>query len=198
MNITEYIMNHPLLGRKESFAFAMEEVVKRWKYLPINILETGTTRKKEHEVVAWDGGSSILFSYWAKITGGQFWTVDISEENINECRRWTEQTKENTNYIAQCSAKFLAEFQPEIHLLFLDSWDTSGNDPNTILDACNHQLREITAIYNNLRPDSLILLDDVRENFKNGKSEYSIPFLLERGWKIILHDKKNQQVLLSK
>ena len=196
--IQNFIYNDKLIGRKESFDFTLQEVYKRWKLCPINIVETGTTRKKAHEEVSWDGNSSSVWGKWVSLVRGQAWTCDISQENIEECKRWTKEWNNRITYVVDDSINFLSEFDAQIDLLYLDSFDTSGNDRNIIELACQHQLREINVIYNNLREDSLILLDDVRDDLKGGKSEYCIPFLINKGWKIINHDTKNQQVLLSK
>lgn len=195
--IERIILSDPRIGRRKSFLYTMQEVEKRWPEGKINIVETGTTRKKKDEDVSCDGGSTILWGEYALFNQeSRVWTCDISEANITECKRWTWEYRHFIEYVVDDSINFLTKFDKPIHLLYLDSYDSSHHDRAIIEAACNHQLREINVIYNNLREDSLILLDDIRPDLKGGKSEYTIPFLQGQGWKIISH--VAEQVLLSK
>lgn len=195
-DLLNFVRTSGLIGRKESFLFTVAEMHRRWPNQAISIVETGTTRKKTNEVVAADGGSTILWGAYASKVNGKVWTCDISPQNIEECKRWTGQYSNWVTYVVQDSVEFLSSFTDKIDLLYLDSYDTSDFDRAIIEAACVHQLKEINAANDKLKEDSLILLDDVRPNLRGGKSEFTIPFLLDKGWKIISH--QAEQVLFSK
>jgi len=190
------IQNDPRIGRKQSFQLVVAELLKRWPNSSINIVETGTTRKKENENIQADGGSTVLWGIFAKLTDSRVWTCDISVENIYEARRWTKGYESNITYVVADSVGFLQNFPEKINLLYLDSRDSSEWDRSIIDPSCAHQLREAEAAIDKLADNALILLDDVPTSFRGGKSEKSIPFFLECGWCIVHHI--DNQVLLSK
>ena len=200
--VKRFINESPQLGRKESFLFTMEEISNRFGRQPITILETGTTRKLSHEDVSCDGGSTILWGFYASLTGSKVVTCDISKENIEECKRWTAVYFPWIEYIVADSLIFLTNYSVfndnDIDLLYLDSYDSSSWDRSIIEPACKHQLAEIQSAADKLHNDSLVLLDDVPDDFVGGKSELSIPWMLENGFVILNHCKKSKQVLLSR
>ena len=59
------------------------------------------------------------------------------------------------------------------------------------MGANEHQLKEAQIVESKLSKQGIILLDD-----KGTKTTLSVPFLLERGWNIILES--DQQILLSR
>ncbi|HEV3022326.1 MAG TPA: hypothetical protein VGX76_07650, partial [Pirellulales bacterium] len=76
---------------------------------------------------------------------------------------------------------WLREFTRPIDVLYLDSLDaySSGHD--------EHALAEIVAAYPKLHEKSLVLLDDTMWNRGwIGKGSKVIPWLMERGWRIML------------
>lgn len=80
--------------------------------------------------------------------------------------------------------------------MFLDSYDYAGDEKNKKL-ASEHQLNEIKNAEKNLEASSLILIDDIFNTSSfQGKGELSIPYLLNKGWKIINY--ADTQILLSK
>ena len=155
------------------------------------LVETGTARGKTKffffNQYNWkDGMSTPMFAEYAKYVGGKLYTCDISKKNINNAKKFTSKYSEYIKFNVQNSVEFLEKFEGIIDLLYLDSLD--GHD--SIL-ASNHQLKEVKAAIDKLHQKSLILLDD-----KGLKTNLSINFLIENGFKIIFETK--YQVLLSK
>ena len=72
------------------------------------------------------------------------------------------------------------------------------NNPQTQKEASTHQIEEIVRGISLLHFNSLILLDDVGVNFKGGKGDLSVPFLMGTGWKIINHSEASNQLLFSR
>tara|TARA_S200000501_G_C20850246_1_gene755366 strand:+ start:820 stop:1389 length:570 start_codon:yes stop_codon:yes gene_type:complete len=154
------------------------------------IVETGTSRgkikffffKKDN----WkDGMSTLIFSEFANYIGGELHSCDISEENISNAKHFTKKFKQNTYFYIQDSVIFLKNFKQQIDFLYLDSFD--GHNPEL---ASNHQLMEAKMAIKNLTNNSIVLLDD-----KGAKTNYSIKFFKDNGFKILIET--NNQVLLS-
>ena len=95
------------------------------------------------------------------------------------------------HFVHSDSVKFFKELPKnfKIDLLFLDSYDWTGDSDNKMRSEV-HQLNEIVYAMPSLHDKSLILLDDVFDDGdgkRYGKGNFSIPFLLSNGWKIIHH-----------
>jgi predicted O-methyltransferase YrrM len=145
-----------------------------------NIIETGCQRN----LVDWGAGNSslifaeTLFNFPEK---GNLFSVDISPQNLNICHEVVKKF-ENSNLFLGDSIEFLKQFNEEIGLLYLDSFDY---EVNLQKESQEHQLNEIKAAYNKLTNDSIILLDD--NDFPNGgKTKLTKQFLLEENWKCVL------------
>ena len=145
-----------------------------------NIIETGCQRN----LVDWGAGNSslifaeTLFNFPEK---GNLFSVDISAQNLNICHEVVKKF-ENSNLFLGDSIEFLKQFNEEIGLLYLDSFDY---EVNLQKESQEHQLNEIKAAYNKLTDDSIILLDD--NDFSNGgKTKLTKEFLLEENWKCVL------------
>ena len=155
------------------------------------IVETGTTRGKTNffffNKYNWkDGMSTIMFADYAKNFNGHLHTCDISQKNINSCKKFTKNFSKYISYHVDNSIYFLKLFKYKIDILYLDSLD--GHDPET---ASKHQLNEIVNSIDKLSNNSLVLLDD-----KGGKTKLSLDFLLKNRFKIILETK--YQLLLTR
>jgi hypothetical protein len=197
--IKNYIRNLPYQSRAESFLKLFDNIYKRFGDKPIIMLETGTTRGKNINDINGGGGSTIVFGKWCELTNSKLITVDINSESINDCKNSTKQFSNHIEYIEQDSVAYLRNFEKPVDFLYLDSMDTSDYNKNIIEEACRHQLKEIQNIIFNLHENSLILLDDIKNSeFKGGKSEYSIPFLLACGYKPIYYHPTCCQLLLGK
>jgi len=155
------------------------------------LVETGTARGKTKfffiKKYNWkDGMSTPMFAEYAKFINGTLHTCDISEENINNAKKFTNNLSDYINFYVQDSLIFLREFNYQIDLLYLDSLDS--HDP---IAASNHQLKEAKMSIKKLHDNSLILLDD-----KGSKTNLSINFFKENDFKIIYETEF--QVLLSR
>ena len=124
-------------------------------------------------------------------------SIDIMQRHLNRCKIMNSD-RNNINYHFSSSENFLNNFIEKIDLLYLD---TGNMDEET----AQLHLREVKIIIekNILSDKGLILIDDVRNPYmmingeKNnlGKSKYSINYLIENGYKIIVDE---YQVILSK
>ena len=155
------------------------------------IVETGTSRGKTKffffRKYNWkDGMSTPMFAEYAKFINGKLHSCDISDKNIENARKFTNNFANYIKFYIQDSLIFLNDFSGPIDLLYLDSLD--GHDPTT---ASNHQLKEARIAINKLHDNSLILLDD-----KGSKTNLSINFFEENNFKIMYET--DYQVLLSK
>lgn len=191
MNIYSAIKNSPRTQRSKTFDIALRELHKRFGDNPVNIVETGTIRQLNDRG---DGWSTAVWDAYIKEFGGRVWTCDINENHIGTCIEVTRNSP-NIKYVVDDSINFLKNFQEEIHLLYLDSYDTGGSDEN-IFNACFHQLKEIVVVLKKLHPKALIMLDDVPQDFKNGKGELSIPFIIGNGFEIINY--QEPQIIFGK
>ena len=124
-------------------------------------------------------------------------TIDIIKRHLIRCKIMNE-NRNNIVYHCTSSEDFLNNFIEKIDLLYLD---TGNMDEET----AQLHLREVKIIIekNILSDKGLILIDDVRnpymmingEENNLGKSKYSIPYLIENGYNIIVNE---YQVILSK
>jgi hypothetical protein len=178
--------NHKKNIRFASFKFALEEAKKR--NLKI-FVETGCARGKKKlfffSKINWkDGMSTMIFSEYVKYVDGSLTTCDIEKENIKNAIKFVKEGKEHVNFIVDDSLNFLSNFSKNIDFLYLDSLDGQFSE------ASEHQLKEIKIAIKKLNKNSLVLLDD-----KGSKTNFSINYLLENGYKIL--NETNEQVLLS-
>lgn len=128
-------------------------------------------------------------------------TVDISSSHIQRCKTMTAEFTDIQYHISD-SVHFLknGDFSRKIDLLYLDTGDMTPIEPTA-----NLQLEEAKIIvWRDLIADGgYILIDDVKnqtpkkfgESSDLGKSKYSLPFLLENGFEILMD---GYQVLLRK
>ena len=184
------------VGRRDSLLVLENEMNKRFGDTYTTIVETGTTRKPIDDELKGDGGSTLFFCEWLKNhpDGGVIHTVDIDEACLNNCREITKNYK-RVCYHHRCSLDFLKGANFEVDVLYLDSYDSN---PQTQKEASAHQIEEIARGISLLHFNSLILLDDVGVNFKGGKGDLSVPFLMGTGWKIINHSEASNQLLFSR
>lgn len=156
------------------------------------IVETGTARVYK----GWeDGNSSLIWSHLtSELEEGKFYSVDISNDNIERARKLCDPFIKNSEFIVSDSVQFLESHNAPIDLLFLDSMDAS------IPGYQEHHLNEIIQAEKNLHADSIVLIDDSPEKdygwAKNGgKGALVIPYLLKRGWKIKLREYQTLMIL---
>lgn len=191
MNIDTAINNSPRTARSRTFDTVLRELYSRFGDTPINMVETGTIRQL---MDPGDGWSTAVWKAYAEQCDGHVWSCDISEKHMNVCREVTGNSR-HVSYIVEDSEKFLKEFDKEIHFLYLDSYDTGGDQEN-VFNACFHQLKEAGAALRRLHPNAIVMMDDIPTDFKNGKGELSIPFFLGNGFKIINY--QEPQIILGR
>ena len=124
-------------------------------------------------------------------------TIDISDRHLQRCKNMNK-NRDNIKYHHTSSEDFLNNFPQKIDLLYLD---TGNLDEET----AQLHLREVKIIVEKdiLKKDGLLLIDDVRnpymmmngEKSDLGKSKYSVPYLLDNGYKIIENE---YQMILKK
>lgn len=92
------------------------------------------------------------------------------------------------------SSYFLQNFDQKIDFIYMDHMESTPDQLETT--ALTH-LYDVQTIVNKdlLNPNGIILIDDVGHNIINGKGKYSIPFLLENNYEILIHE---YQVLLKR
>lgn len=140
----------------------------------------------------WDWGAGVFTKVFAENLKGQnykLYTIDPSREaNIivtTMCGEYNE-VKIDLNY----STNFLNNFNEKIDFLYMDHMETSEQ-------AAHQHLYDAKLIIekNLMSENGVILIDDIGHNIIDGKGKYSIPYLLENNYKIIIHE---YQVLMIK
>ena len=128
-------------------------------------------------------------------------TIDIASSHINRCRTITKEFSDMIKYRVASSLRFLQSYQGDkIDLIYVDTGDMTPIEPTARL-----QLQEVKIIVERdlLSENGLILIDDVRnptpklygETSELGKAKYSIAYLLEHGYEILVDE---YQVVLGK
>lgn len=206
-------------SRYETFRFVFDHFEKNAGKV---VVELGTSRSFNHgglpgcnsddisywhpdQPETWDWGAGF-FTRMAAISlshlSPQIHTVDIVPNHVARCRIMTTDFSSMISYHVKDSVTFLKEcnFPQGIDLLYLDTGDMTPIEPSALL-----QLEEVKVVVarNLLAKDGLILIDDVKnrtpkqfgETGDLGKSKYSLPFLLEQGFEIVMDE---YQVVLRK
>jgi len=194
--LQKLISSKELTGRNNSQIFVFKELYNRFEFKPITIVETGCIRQPYEIYKLGDGWSTISWLLWAQKTNSQIYTVDINDFHLNTAKKIIGQSP-YVNYVYNDSIAYLKNLPSyfKINLLFLDSFDYGGDDNNKKA-AAEHQLKEFQACEKNLEENSIVLLDDILDANFSGKGALSIPYMLDKGWKII--NFQENQVLLSK
>ena len=149
----------------------------------------------------WDWGAGIFTRVAAECLASlnpQIHTIDIIAEHISRCKIMTEDFKGIIEYHVASSVDFLkkCDLVGKIDLLYLDAGDTGE-------ECAKLQLQEVRTVVKRglMSPHGLILIDDVKvlttadDTTALGKAKYSIPFLLNNGFEIVMDE---YQVLLRK
>ncbi|MEL6973797.1 MAG: class I SAM-dependent methyltransferase [Bacteroidota bacterium] len=148
------------------------------------IVETGTSREGLKGAKS-NGAATIVFGKWAKENGAFVHSVDISEASV--ARAQEEVTRQNLDDYVQLhlsdSLVFLKNFESQVDLLYLDSYDYSS-DPEVQRKSQEHHLAEFKNIENKLHDKSIVLIDDC-DLPNGGKGKLVIDYMLNNGWKIV-------------
>lgn len=163
------------IGRGDSFKNALTRLHSKNIVDPI-FVEIGTTRGGYGGGPYGDGWATLAWCWYANKFGGQVHTVDVDNNCLEQCRHITSKFESVINYHHMSGVQFLEDFKPAIDFLYLDGSD----DPQEMLDEYNSAW---------LKNSTLILLDDIPENFlEAGKGRLVIPELLDNGWEMVYHD----------
>lgn len=183
-------------GRNNSQVFVLNELEKRFGLNPITIVETGCIRNSSDAYKIGDGWGTLSWIHWAKKTNSIIYSVDINQDHLNVAKSVIGLSP-YVNYALSDSIAYLHNLPLffKINFLFLDSYDYHGDEANKKA-AAEHQLKEFQAAEKNLEGNSLVLLDDILDSNFSGKGALSIPYMLDKGWRII--NFQDTQVLLSK
>jgi FkbM family methyltransferase len=177
------------------------------KNKPLFILETGTMWSPLDKNM---GAFTLIMGDLIKNhTGGKLYTVDISENNINLCKSYTQEVSSVVEYVVSDSVSFLRSLPDDVvnsfDLVYLDSYDLMTPSPH---NSAQHHLDELTAIYPKLSKECGVAIDDnyientyvtwdwydvsgqvrstdrceIDGNSMIGKGMYCNDFLLSRGW----------------
>lgn len=187
--ISQIVDSKPVtIGRDEPQRDTLKLLGETFGLESLNLVETGTSRNSRESA---DGWGTVFLCHWANATNSKVWTVDISAEHIENCKKVCGDNSHLT-YAVDDSVHFLRAFKDPIHLLYLDSYDFDQTE-----ECYQHQLSEIKAVHDKLVPGSIVVSDDnYKEDWTHGKGNYSIPWMLENGYKLV--EWKDSQAILVK
>ena len=186
-NIDEVFKKAPKTARSENFNKCLSLLREIYGANAVNIVECGTIRQLYD---SGDGWSTAVWKAYVEEFGGRVWTCDINERHMDTCRRVTGNSG-LIEYIVGDSLRFLKLFSDKINLLYLDSYDTDEKK-----QCCVHQVNEANNALDKLDEKAIIMIDDVPDNIKGGKAEFSVPFLQANGFNIVQH--KDNQIILRR
>lgn len=178
-------------GRLEHRLPTIRKVVEMFDESPPRVMvETGC---QSSVLLYAKGMSTCIFGALAEKYGALLYTIDISKENLEECRKYSKNYSGYIRYINGNSLEVLKEFDNEIDFLYLDSYDFS---PGVEEESRLHQFKEIKLAYPKLSDKSIVLLDDAYVQMWfgyrlnnidiQGKTYYSHRFLLENNAECII------------
>jgi hypothetical protein len=175
------------------------------KNKPIYVLETGSMHREDQGAITLVKGD--LINNW---TGGKLYTVDISKSNLEKCESLTKEFSGAIEYVHSDSVSYINKIATtqggDFDLLYLDSYDLDLENP---LPSSEHHLEELKAVYNYLKSDVIIAVDDnynpnmhidwlyishrsgepiSKKRIQTGsegigKAQKINPFLISNGWK---------------
>jgi len=189
----------PQFGRRDTLLATMHRLHEIHPG-PSCIVETGTLRSDGHNHLVGDGWSTIAWGWFADITGGACYTVDLNGDAIDVCCRMTAGYADSIGYVVADSVEFLSKWNVQecgkIDLLYLDSLDYIDYAASEA-----HSLAETTAALHALADRCLILFDDTSQSpdsprAYSGKGARAVPFLMDLGF--VVDWATGGQVLLSR
>jgi len=196
--------------RKNTFEKSFELILQNMNNeKTYQIVELGTTRSfvsdryngccspdvcywYPHEPEFWDWGAGIFTKVFSDNLEGSNYKLYTIDPNSDANKIVTTMCGNNKNIDIkqEYSFNFLKNIDFKIDFLYMDHME-SGEE------ACiQHYQDSKFIIENSLMSDNgIILIDDVGDNISNTKGKYSIPYLLNNGYRQILSE---YQVLLQK
>jgi len=184
-----------------------------------NIIELGTSRSfvdgrfegcNEDDIKYWNpddpskwdwsaGLFTRVFSECLNEEDVNITTVDFVKSHIERSKIMTDGLN-NLNYVVSTSEDFLKNYEGKADVIYLDTGDMTPVEDVALL-----QLLEAHIIVDRdlLNPNGLLIIDDVYnpapkqngEESDYGKAKYSIPYLLENDFEVLVNE---YQVILKK
>ena len=205
--------------RKNTFEKSYELILERMhgdaSETPYNIVELGTSRSfvsgdspgcmktdmqywRPDEPNCWDWGAGIFTKVFSDNLDGRnynLYTVDPNENAIQIVMTMCGHNK-NVHIVQGYSSDFLKDFahtgteHATIDFLYMDHME-SGEE------ACIQHLNDAKQLVEKdiMSKNGIILIDDIGDNITNTKGRYSIPYLLENGYRQVIGE---YQVLLER
>ena len=108
------------------------------------------------------GSFTEIMSYVIKkFTGGKLTTIDISEEHLSNCKRFTKEYSDVIEYIHSDSIEYLSSLTKDdvgkIDLFYFDSYDLNLVTPKP---SQMHHINELLSVYDKLGDDVILSVDD--------------------------------------
>jgi hypothetical protein len=143
------------------------------------IVETGCMRSWEDWAGA--GNSTYIFGCWLDgRKSGRLISVDSNVSNCAFAREMSKLWSERISIECSDSVAWLRQTRQPIDILYLDSLDVEAPDH------AEHGLAEIKAAESKLSEPAIVVYDDTPwDGGWIGKGALGVPYLLERGWKVI-------------
>jgi len=191
-------------SRYQSFKICLEKISKLPKP---KVLELGTCRSyvsgafegcnsddpkywNPNDFSKWDWGAGCFCLVFGQVNC-DLTTVDICDAHIKRCKTMTDSLKIKCRHVISDSLKFLRETPDKYDLIYLDTGDMTPIIPSIELQFGE---AEIIKSRDLVKSGGLILIDDVKNKTPReygditntlGKSQRSVPFLLNNGFKCI-------------
>jgi hypothetical protein len=145
------------LTRLEYYEYVLNKLYLLNK--PIVVVETGTMW---NDLQNNQGAFTLVFADFIKnYTGGKLITIDISDEHISNCKKYTKKFSDVIDYVVSDSVSYLKslndDFIKKIDFIFFDSYDLNFTDP---LPSEIHHFRELLSVYDRLSDTVLLAVDD--------------------------------------
>lgn len=203
-------------SRFYSFKYVIE-YIKANKFK--NILELGTSRSyvdgrfegcnmsndkywEPNNPDKWDWSAGLFTKIFSEEFNDKinFDTLDSNKEHLRRCKVMLGENHKHVNFIKSTSEDYLRITDKKYDVIYLDTGDMTPVEETALL-----QLIEANIIVERelLNKNGLLVIDDVRnptpkiagETNNLGKAKYSIPYLLENDFEIIMDE---YQVILKK
>jgi hypothetical protein len=174
------------VDRHRSFDLLLRQLSER--FAQPRVVETGCIRAEDDFAGA--GFSTYVFGAYLRHRGGQLSSIDNDPAHCAFARQWTRCFGAAVEVCLADSVAWLKSATQTIDLLYLDSLDADQSR------CAEHGLAEIQAAYPRLRGRSLVACDDTvyRAGTFHGKGAMLVPWLMERGWRIVY---SGHQTILS-
>jgi Methyltransferase domain len=181
--------------RRPTVEAALQWVVDHRPSTRLEIVETGIY-SGVHGVYPYCS-TRIFGKLCQQLGDGRVRSVDIDAKRVGAARELLAEYAEWIEPSVGDSVQWLKGLEGPIHLLHLDSCDYNGNRANRDRSQA-HGLREIQTAYSKLAPEAVVLIDDQNmdkawwpNKYKpgeRGKGALAVPWLLQRGWRVLAED----------